>query len=164
MHIFRGWCLAWGCSRESTVGIQLAWVVNLMFRFPIGRCIFSWWALMLCCRLWIIYIFYCFYYLVNDDLHLLTTRLFVRELFFTVNRVLLCCLTYVIRWKSRVKASFKHGSILITKVRKRSSFLLLSFFLVGKQSSFLLLSFLLFLMVFLQFCVCFVALVISFSL
>ena len=47
-----------------------------------------------------------------------------------VDCVWLSCLTYVIGWMSRVKASFKYLSILITEVGKQSSFLLLSFFFV----------------------------------
>ena len=39
-----------------------------------------------------------------------------------VDCVWLCCLTYVIVWMSRVKASFKCWSILITNVGKQSSF------------------------------------------
>ena len=60
-----------------------------------------------------------------------------------VDCVWLCCLTYVIVWMSRVKASFKCWSILITNLGKQSSFspsVSLSFFCV---------------------CVCAVALVIS---
>ena len=39
-----------------------------------------------------------------------------------VDCVWLCCLTYVIVWMSRVKASFKCWSILITNLGKQSSF------------------------------------------
>ena len=39
-----------------------------------------------------------------------------------INCVWLCCLTYVIVWMSRVKASFKYWSILITNVGKKFSF------------------------------------------
>ena len=45
-----------------------------------------------------------------------------------VDCVWLCCLTYVIVWMSRVKASFKRWSILITNLGKQSSFFLLSLF------------------------------------
>ena len=79
------------------------------------------WALVLGCCLWIICL-YCFYCLVKDDLYLLTTWLPVHGLFFMVDCVWLCCLTYVIVWMSRVKASFKCWSILITNLGKQSSF------------------------------------------
>ena len=74
------------------------------------------------CSLWIICLYYFFYCLVNDDLYLLTTWLPVHGLFFMVDCVWLCCLTYVIVWMSRVKASFKCWSILITNLGKQSSF------------------------------------------
>ena len=76
---------------------------------------------MLGCCLWIICL-YCFYCLVNDDLYLLTTWLPVHGLFFMVDCVWLCCLNYAIVWMSRVKASFKCWSILITNLGKQSSF------------------------------------------
>ena len=57
-----------------------------------------------------------------------------------VDCVWLCCLTYVIVWMSRVEASFKCWSILITNLGKQSSF--------SPSAS-------------LFFCVCAVALVIS---
>ena len=82
---------------------------------------------------------------VNDDLYLLTTRLPVHGLFFTVDCGWLCCLTYVIVWTSRVKASFNYLSILISKVGKQSSF----FFFFGC-------------VVCVCFCVCAVPLMISF--
>ena len=63
-----------------------------------------------------------FYCLVNDDLYLLTTWLPIHGLFFMDDCVWLCCLTYVIVWMSRVKASFKCWSILITNLGKQSSF------------------------------------------
>ena len=39
-----------------------------------------------------------------------------------VDCVWLCCLTYVIVWMSRVKASFKCWSILVTNLGKQFSF------------------------------------------
>ena len=47
---------------------------------------------------------------------------YVHGLFFMVDCVWLCCLTYVIVWMSRIKASFKYWSILITNLGKQSSF------------------------------------------
>ena len=66
--------------------------------------------------------FFYFSYLVNDDLYLLKTWLPVHGLLLMVDCVWLCCLTYVIVWMSRVKASFKYWSILITNVGKLASF------------------------------------------
>ena len=68
-----------------------------------------------------------------------TTRLPVHGLFFMVDCAWLCCLIHVIGWMSRVKASFKYWSILISKVGKRSSFLLLSFLFCILISVFVLL-------------------------
>jgi len=85
--IIWGWYLARGHYKEFIVGAPLAWVGNLKCRNPIGKFVFSWWALVLGCRLWIIYVYYRFWYLVNDDLYLLTTRLPVHGLFFMVDCV-----------------------------------------------------------------------------
>ena len=70
-----------------------------------------------------------------------------------VDCVWLCCLTYVIVWMSRVKASFKCWSILITNLGKQSSF--------SPSVFFFFFFFFFFLFFFVCVCVCAVALVIS---
>ena len=45
--IFWGWYLAWGYHRIFMVFTPLAWVGNLKYRNPIGKCVFSWWAFVL---------------------------------------------------------------------------------------------------------------------
>ena len=117
-HIFWGWYLTRGYHRYSVVGTTLDWVENLKCRNPIGKCI----LLMSPCvgllpRNYLSLLFYC---LVNGYLYLLTTWLPVHGLFFMVGCVWLCCLTYVIVWISRVEASFKCWSILITNLGKQS--------------------------------------------
>ena len=89
-------------------------------QLPVHGLFFAVECVWLCCLTYVIGCVSSLKHSVYDGLYLLTTQLPVYGQFFAVECVWLCCLTYVIGCVSMVKASFKHISILIIKVGKKS--------------------------------------------